>query len=392
MEQTPWKPILFAALGSFIMLILIFVFTLPKIDNTKRVDKILEFDASSIIGRTEGKKVWEFSAKAGWVGKNKDITNLSDIISGTFYKDGEILIKNFTAKQVSAFRQSKKVEAKETEAQIAITGKRSNKKRTYSKIKANFFRYDPDNKESYLSGDIKLVDKKTNLYSDNMKISHDKEIAWLTKNINIKREDVSLSCHELEYQAKTEKLLANSKVDATISGKEKTKIKSDYLQMYIDENKDITISSEVEAQQGKKACTADKAIYNKKIKEITLSGSVETVIESGKALIKEETANKLKNKKLDELLKNKTLQSSDSLVLSTINGDYKAFGNILVRQKGKEAKAERADYSDKNETITLTDNVYLKEKERWIKCQKVIVSVKDKTLEASGQVEAEFKL
>ncbi len=409
MEQAPWKPILFAALASFVMLILIFVFTLPKVETTKRIDRILEFDASSIVGRTDGKKVWEFSAKTGWVGKNKDITNLKDVVEGTFYKDGELLIKNFTAEQVSAFRGSKRVEAKKAKAQISITSKRNKGKRKYSSINADFFSHNPDLKESSLSGNIRLIDKKTTLFSDNMRINHDKEIAWLTDNIRIKREDVSLTCRALEYRAKTEKILAQKNIRSTISGKEKTRIKSGYLQMYIDENKDVSISSEVEVIQGKKVCTADQAIYNKIKKEITLSGSVETIIERGSALIKEKTAQKLKDKKIKELLKNKTLQSSDTLILSTINGDYKAFGNIIVRQKGpsrrgpalprgrlaevdKKAKAERADYSDKNETITLTNNVYLKEKERWVKCQKVIISVKDKTFEASGQVEAEFKL
>ena len=59
------------------------------------------------------------------IGKNKDITNLKDVVEGTFYKDGELLIKNFTAEQVSAFRGSKRVEAKKAKAQISITSKRN---------------------------------------------------------------------------------------------------------------------------------------------------------------------------------------------------------------------------------------------------------------------------
>jgi len=161
MEQTPWKPILFAAIASFIMLVLVLFFSQPKHDTSRRVEKILEFDASSIVGRSEGKKVWEFSAVTGWVGNNRDATNLKDVKKGLFYKDGELLIKDFTAHEVAAYKKSKNVEAKTANALIVITGKKGKKKRKFSRISADFFKYNPDNKSSFLSGNIKLVDKKT---------------------------------------------------------------------------------------------------------------------------------------------------------------------------------------------------------------------------------------
>lgn len=399
MEQTPWKPILFAALGSFVLLFVVYFFALPKQDLPQKTDKILTFDSSSITGRKDGKKIWEFSAAAGWVGENGDITNLKEIKSGTFYKNGEPLIKNFTAEAVAASRASKLVEAKNAAADIAITGKN---KRKFARIRTDYFKYDPNREYSYLAGGIRLIEKKTTLFSDAAEIDHNKGIASLSKNISIKRKDISLNCEKMTYAADNEEIFAEDNIRASISGKEITRIKANSLKMYVDEAKNVEAKGSIEAIQGKKAAIAEEAIYNETKKTIILSRKVETVIKKGRALIKEETARQLNDKKVKGLLEEKTLQYSDTLILSTISGDYKASGNIIVKQKGpsrqglaeaeKEAKADRADYSDRHETITLTGDVYLKEKERWVKCQKVVVSVKDKTFEAIGKVEAEFKI
>ena len=86
------------------------------------------------------------------------------------------------------------------------------------------------------------------------------------------------------------------------------------------------------------------AVYNKNGKDIRLKGKVKAVISKAGALIKEETAQKLRDNETKEILKEKTLQTSDSLILSTLNGDYRAEGNVIVEQKNRIAKSDTAEY------------------------------------------------
>jgi lipopolysaccharide export system protein LptA len=100
----------------------------------------------------------------------------------------------------------------------------------------------------------------------------------------------------------------------------------------------------------------------------------------------------LKNTEAKKILKEKTVLTSDELIFSTRTGDARASGSVIVSQRQREAKADRAVYNDKDETLLLSGNVFLKKGKDWISCRKVIVSVKNETFEAIGSVEAEFKL
>jgi lipopolysaccharide assembly outer membrane protein LptD (OstA) len=74
------------------------------------------------------------------------------------------------------------------------------------------------------------------------------------------------------------------------------------------------------------------------------------------------------------------------------SSDARANGNVFVSQSGKEAKADQADYNDKEDILTLSGNVAIKEKEKWVKAKQVVVSIRHETFTASGSVEAEFRL
>jgi len=100
----------------------------------------------------------------------------------------------------------------------------------------------------------------------------------------------------------------------------------------------------------------------------------------------------LKNPEARKFLKEKTVLYADRLDLSTKTSNAKAYGSVLVVQNEKEAKADMAIYDDKEETMVLTGNVYLKKKDDWVKAEKVLVSVRNETFEAVGSVEAEFKI
>ncbi len=123
-----------------------------------------------------------------------------------------------------------------------------------------------------------------------------------------------------------------------------------------------------------------------------MKGATKAIFEKAIAILKEETARDLKNPEAKKILKEKTILTSDKLVFSTKTGDASASGSVFVSQKGREAKADHAEYNDKEEILTLTGNVFMKKGKDWVSAKKVIVTVRDETFEAEGGVEAEFKL
>lgn len=399
MEHAPWRLIIISAAASLVLLLLVYFIALPKkIDyGTEKVEKILEFRNADFAGHEAGKKVWEFKAGYGWSGKDKELTNLTDITGGRFYKDGDLIVKRLSAPQIKAYRTSKIVEVYGTGkyriiAQVAFTGKDRSGRRRFAAMKSNYLRYEPNLKKTFVSGNIILKERDTNLSGEEMEINHETETADLRKDIKYRRPDVSLSCDTLNYQAKEEQFIAWGQVKSRIKGQKTTLLNADHILLFADQNQAVEILGSVEAFQGKKTIVANAASYSKPQNQITFLGRVKTAIEKGEQILKEETAKKLKSKEARELLYSKTFLTSDALTLSLRSGDAQARGNVLVSQKGRQAKADQAVYSDKTENITMTGNVYLAKEKQWIKCRKIYISVNKETFEAVGSVEAEFKI
>jgi lipopolysaccharide assembly outer membrane protein LptD (OstA) len=405
MEHTPWKPVIFGAAASLILLFIVYFITLPKQAGFEfqNIEKILEFKQAFIGGHEEGKKVWSFYAQQGWSGKDKAVTYLEGVSQGQFYnKKGELLLRDLNALRVKAQRYSKVVEAYglpegattgESKLTADISFSKVSGKRKYADLLTDYLKYTPNRKWSELKGHIRLKDPKLILYCGEMEIDHDKGVAYLRDNINIKRKDLSLTSRELTYFSDEERLNALGSVEARIKSEPKpTRLLADRITLFADENKDFTAAGNLLVFQGSKTAVAEEAVYNQPQKKLQLKGKVKTVIEKARAILKEDTAKKLKSEEARKLLKEKTVLTSDSLEMSTKSGDAVAMGSVVVNQKGREAKAEVAIYNDKSEDITLTGKVYLKKQKEWIKCQSILVSVKNETFEAVGSVEAEFKL
>ena len=391
--------IIISAAASFLLLAMVFFIALPKkVDyGTEKVEKILEFKNANFAGHEQGQKVWEFKVGYGWSGKDKEVTYLTKVQQGQFYKKGDLVIKNLSAPEVKAYRTSKIVEAYGTDkkrivARVAFTGKDRSGRRRFAIMQSNYLRYEPNLKKTLTSGNITLKERDTYLSGEEMEINHETETADLRKDIKYRRPDVSLSCDTLNYQAKEEQFIAFGRVKSKIKGQKTTFLNADRILLFADQNREVQIVGSVEAFQGKKAIVSNAATYLKPQNQISFLGSVKTVIEKGKLLLKEETAQKLKSKDARELLYSKTFLTSDTLTLSLKSGDAQAVGGVLVSQKGRRAKADQAAYSDQTENITLTGNVYLAKEKQWVKCQKIFISVKQETFEAVGSVEAEFKI
>jgi lipopolysaccharide assembly outer membrane protein LptD (OstA) len=244
-----------------------------------------------------------------------------------------------------------------------------------------------------MRGNVTLFKKDSSIFAQNIDIDHNSKIAYISNAVTLKRKDGFLNTLRMQYKSDEEKLIAENQVELEIQeGAFKTAVKCDQASFFTDYQKDMGLKGNIEVSQGKKLAIGEEGIYSQKNKTLDLGGNVKAVFEKAQIILKKESAENLKNPEAKTILEEKTIVTSEKLVLSTVTGDAGASGSVHVFQKGKEARGDLAEYNEKKETLTLTGNVSMKKDADWVKCKKVVVSVKDETFEAFGQVEAEFRL
>ena len=410
-ENLGWKIVYAACIFSFLILGIAYYFISPREStffNEEQIEKLAEFKNTRISGRKEGQKVWEFFAKEGWTDRNREINHLYGVKEGKIYLDGSLVVSQLSSPRLKAFRRTEVVEAfgsleneKPGNKSLLsaylnlkrLSRSQENDQKEWTRMKANYLKYIPNQKQSIIEGHVELHKKDSSIYAKKIIIDHDKNIADISEDISLKRKDAILKTSRLKYFSNDEKLFANENFKLNITeGPVQTKVTAKQATFFTEITKDVTIDNNLEVVQGKKLAVAQKGIYSQTNKQLRLNGNVSAVFEKAQDLLKEETARKLKTQESQKILKEKTVLNSDTLVLSTITGDAQASGSVFVSQKGREAKADSAVYDDKQEIITLKGNVSMKKDDEWVNAKEVVVSVKDEVFEAVGEVEAEFIL
>ncbi|MBU1026445.1 MAG: LPS export ABC transporter periplasmic protein LptC [Candidatus Margulisbacteria bacterium] len=407
-ENISWKIVYIACIFSLVILGLAYFLISPKESpyfTTEKMQKIAEFKNTRVSGRKEGKKVWELLADEGWTDKDRIATFLNRVKQGKIYRDEKLIVADLTAPRAKAFRHSEIVEAFGPGIKAYLELGRLSKnpdrpKSEWTRMTANYLKYIPKEKRSIMQGDIELHQKNQSIYAQDISIDYDRSVADISNNVKVVRLDGYLTANFLQYYSDEERFEADGHVYLNLTEVDiKTEIKSQHASLYTDIAKDINISGNVEAVQGKKYAVAQNGIYSQQKKELDLKGEVKTIFEKAKAILKEDTSKKLKSEEGRKILEEKTILTADELIFSTETGDAQARGSVEVTQKNREARADWAVYNEREESILLTGNVFMKKinatpeaEEEWVKAKQVAISVKDETFEASGSVDAVFKL
>jgi len=409
-ENAPWKAVFIGVFFSLLILGLAYFFISPQDSeffSAEKTEKVTEFTKTRVGSHKEGKMSWEFYAEQGWTNKNQETTFLCDIKKGKTYNDGKPVIINLVAPYAKAERRSEIVEAfgfRENERQThsKLHGsinlgriKNANDKGEWSRLAADYLKYIPNEKKTELKGSVKLFKPDSSIFSEYMLIEHDPKKVTIDGDIILSRKDGRVYADKMIYMSESENLEANDNITLILKqGKIKTSIKCDQAVFNSDMNKDMVLKGHIKATQGKKIAIGDEGVYSSKNNSLFLKGKVKAVFEKAAAVLKESTLEKLDNPDTKKILKEKTVLTCSELVFSTKTGDATAAGHVFVYQKGKESKADKAIYDDKTETITLSGNVFMKDKEEeeWVSAQKVIISVKNETFDAVGSVEAQLVL
>lgn len=255
-------------------------------------------------------------------------------------------------------------------------------------------RHDSKGKISYIEVPFTLVqekdpDPKTTLNGDQMTFFHNEKRVFVEGSVKLKRQGVPTATPP--GGTKREKV-------KTALKKEDTFIESEKMTYWTD-RKDADFTGKVVAYQKEKKATADHAVLINSQDKISMDGNVVLTQIKGEWLVREGIVDDSKpDPERDKVIKEKTVMTGDKLDIDQRTNDAVMTGKIVrVEQKGRVATSERAVYTDKDQTITMTQNVKIRrDTGDWINADKAVFHTDNDRFEAFGsqgaQVETEFIL
>ena len=255
-------------------------------------------------------------------------------------------------------------------------------------------KHDAKGKISFIEVPFTLVqekapDPKTTLNGDKMTFYHNEKRVFVDGSVKLKREGTP--------DAKAQEGTKRDKVKTALK-KEDTYIESEKMTYWTD-RKDADFTGKVHAYQKEKKATADHALLNNSQDKIFMDGNVVLTQIKGDWLVREGIVDTSKpDAERDKVIKDKTVMTGDKLEIDQRTNDAVMTGKIVrVEQKGRVATSERAVFSDKDQTITMTQNVKIRrDTGDWINADKAVFHTDNDRFEAfggqGGQVESEFML
>jgi lipopolysaccharide assembly outer membrane protein LptD (OstA) len=255
-------------------------------------------------------------------------------------------------------------------------------------------RHDSKGKISYIEVPFTLIqvkdpDPKTTLNGDKMTFYHNEKRVFVEGSVKLKREGLP--------EATPKDGTKREKVKTALK-KEDTFIESEKMTYWTD-RKDADFTGKVVAYQKEKRAEGDHAFLNNSQDKIFMDGNVVLTQIKGEWLVREGIVDDSKpDPERDKVIKEKTVMKGDKLEIDQKTNDAVMTGKIVrVEQKGRVATSERAVYSDKDQTITMTQNVKIRrDTGDWINAEKAVFHTDSDRFEAFGgqgtQVETEFIL
>ena len=291
------------------------------------------------------------------------------------------------------------------------------------RITSDYMKYDRKGKTALCTGNVVIVQEDTTIRTEEVQFDQGAKISYMNKPVKVVQSKPDepptlLDSKRMTVFHKDKRLIAEGevrfvrvknlqakpkgpekkeKVAAAIK-KEDTVITSEELE-YWTQRKDAHFKRNVAMVNGKKKSWGDSAFMDNAKDQTTLEGNVKVVQINGNWLIKEGIVEADQpDEARDEALRERATLWCDKLVIDNKTSDAVATGQIVrVEQKGKVSTSRRAVFSDRNSTITMTENVRIQQANGdWLTATRAVFNTNTEVFEAfSGgetQVQTEFEV
>ncbi|MBU0579786.1 MAG: hypothetical protein KKA19_01300 [Candidatus Margulisbacteria bacterium] len=404
------------ALGFLVILFFFWLIFFPTKDEFLNVGppemKKIEIEDVKVVGYKKGKRTWEISAKYVWSPQSTDRATLEYISNGNAYDNGRIVLMNLQASKVIANSNIEQLIAQDgVKAYLIRKNKNPNDLKERILIWAKYMLYSGQAKKSQVQGSIRVQQKDAGVYGEKAEINHEEDTVTFEAPFKIIQKNIYLSAESLKTFLNKERFVLKGKAQI-IRKKEKISTKNidqreiffkkDDLQIKAnlidfssaDDKAKATLSGQIVVIQPGKNAFGDEGDYDEQLDFVELRKSKAGLKQAGLILDKtdwlldEKTVEALKNPDTRETFSKKTTILADKIRMRIDDRDAFALGNVVVRQEGKLAYADKAYYLEKDENIRLKGQVRFQQNDgTWLQAEEALVSLKNNTFEAVGEVE-----
>lgn len=288
-------------------------------------------------------------------------------------------------------------------------------------ITSDYLKYDRKGKMALATGNVKIVQDETIIRTAEVQFDQNAKISYMNQPVEVTQDKpdeppVKLNSKRMTTFHKEKRLVAEGDVRfvksrdplakpastakrekiKTAIKKEDTVITAEELE-YWTQKKDAHFKRKVTIVNGKKKAWGDSAFMDQVKDETRLNGNVKVVQINGNWLIKEGIVEAdTPDEARDEALRERATLWCDQLVIDNKTSDAVATGDVVrIEQKGKVATGKRAVFSDRQNLITLTEQVRIQQANGdWLTAARAVFNTQSEVFEAfSGsqkQVQTEF--
>ncbi|MFC1517339.1 LptA/OstA family protein [Candidatus Margulisiibacteriota bacterium] len=379
--------------------------------------KRIEVEDVKVVGYNKGNRTWKITARYVWAPRNTDRATLEYISDGEAYDAGRKVLIKLQARKVVANSNIEQLTAQEgVRAYLIRKGKKASDLKERILIWAEGMVYSGLDKKSQVKGSIRVQQKDAGVYADKAQIDHDQDLVIFEAPFKIIQKNIYLTADKLETFLDEERFILNGGAKI-IRKKEKITTKDVDKRDILFRKEDLQINADkidfisandkaiadiegriVVVQPGKKAF-GDEGHYDEQKDYVELRKAPEGAKQAGMILDKtdwlvdEATLKELKNPKTRETFSKQTTILADKIKMNIDKKDAYATGQVKVKQKGKLAYADKAYYKEDDENIRLKGSVRFQRKDgTWLDADEALVSLKDNTFKAVGEVETNIIL
>ncbi|MFA5928547.1 MAG: LPS export ABC transporter periplasmic protein LptC [Candidatus Margulisiibacteriota bacterium] len=358
-------------------------------------ERKVEIEKTRLSGWQAGTKTWEIKAEKIWFGQDKNLAYFSNISDGTFYDKQKAAVVNglkcnggymiFEPLQIY-LKDGVRAEISEQGGDkmiLATSQLEFNHGRIFfpfdvalasakEQVTGKRMTYDLENKEANISGNVQIkLDKKT-ASAGQVTLSGDTYL--LKENVVFIDSGRKVECAQLQWSRAGQR--------ADISGLQKLS------------TKEMQIAGSTAVIEPAR----DTAEINGKVSIVRNNDKIQgskAVIRSGK--LEMSGGIKLETNQLEKYA-DKVRANDHSPQRAIITGEKLDYdpsknltiieGQVFVKQGDNEAKADLVHYFDKAKMIRMEKNVFMKQTDQWLQCQKVKVDIAKEEFISEGAVKA----
>ncbi len=402
-------------LGFVIMLIIPFFYT--EESDSKKTKKVIEVLNSSLVGYEDGKKNWVIDVKYMWAGKSKYLFRAEKVLNGKLFDDnGKVVMDQLKARKIKLNSKSKSiivrggVSASFIKREKVPTKNKEKKTPTHNiKISSDILRYFNVTKRSYLEGNVVVNLKDAILYSrGDIAMNHRTNIAELKNSFKMESNEFIVTGNHMrivvdeDFAEATNDIVLLRKLDAkpdsefdereiSLRGNQ-AKVTCDYFKYYLRKKKDLMeIKGNIRVIQKDKFITAQYGYYNREKGIFYLQDNVVLKTSNLKWLLTNGQIENFKNELLTKDIKRLTQISCYKMSFDSNKKIVECIGDVVIKQKDKVIKCNKLVFYDKKQKIILSGNIEINKKgEEKITCSRLVADLKNETIEANRNISTEF--